>query len=172
MAAFVGFLVAAAPDPARARKEMQKLDWLVGKWEGESWMMSRDGQRQVSRGTEHVRRKVGGLALLVEGHFTSKTGSGEAEATVHEAMGVFSYDAAAGAIRFRTYLANGMGGEHEAKVADDGTIVWGYRVGNGEMRYTTRKGPQGEWIEVGEFSSDGKTWRQVLGMTLKRVDGP
>jgi len=70
---------------------MKKLDYMIGKWQGEGWM-ERDGQRHTFAGTENVQSKLSGIVMLVEGLFKGKaTGSAEV-VTVHETLGVLSYD--------------------------------------------------------------------------------
>ena len=91
----VGGSVAAAqsgPDSAGAeaqRAEMKKLDWIVGQWKGEGWIQM-GPKRQDFVGTESVRRKVGGVALLVEGNFRAKGAPPDAP-PVHETIAVVSY---------------------------------------------------------------------------------
>jgi len=144
------------------RSEMKKLDGLVGQWSGSGWTMREKG-RETFTGTETVQRKLNGLALLVEGNFKDKDG-----AIVHETLAVLSPNTKTKNYDFRTYLANGINGEHELK-AVGGSWQWGFQIPNGIIRYDI-KIENDTWIEIGEMSrDDGKTWIKFFEMNLKRV---
>jgi hypothetical protein len=142
--------------------EIKKLDYMVGEWKGTGWM-ERQGGRETFVGTETVQSKLSGLALLVEGNFKDKNGK-----VVHETLAVISYDEKTKGYNFRTYLANGTVGDHELKVLDGGW-QWGFQIPQGNVRFTFKLGEKGEWREIGEFSGDGKTWRQFLELNLQKV---
>ncbi len=57
---------AQMPDGSASRTAMQKLDFMVGRWRGEAWMV-RGAERVQTTMTEAIERKLGGVALLVEG---------------------------------------------------------------------------------------------------------
>jgi hypothetical protein len=151
---------------------MKKLEFLVGRWQGESWLEFAPGQRRTSRGTETVQSKLGGLLLTIEGvHRRRADGRGEG-AVVHNAFAVVSYDDKAKRYRFQAFTAQGQYADAEAKVGDR-RLEWGLRVpGFGEVRYAITLNDKGQWSETGEVSRDGKAWRQFFGMTLDRVNGP
>ena len=156
----------AQPNSSAQREEMKKLDYMIGQWRGEGWM-ERNGQRHTFSGTETVQSKLGGIALLIEGLFNSKPAGSEEMVPVHETLAVLSYDEKAKVYRFRTYLATGMSGDCELQVITGGW-PWGMHTPQGHIRYTFRLNEKGEWLEVGEFSQDGQTWRQFFEMTLRR----
>lgn len=147
--------------PARVN-EMKKLDYMVGEWKGTGWM-ERPGMRETFAGTETIQSKLGGLALLVEGKFKDKDGK-----VVHETLAVISYDEKTKNYNFRTYLANGTVGDHELKLIEGGW-QWGFQFPQGNVRFTFKLTDKGEWSEIGEFSADGKSWRQFLQMNLQRA---
>ncbi len=144
------------------RAEMKKLDALVGQWSGSGWIMHEKG-KETFTGTETVQRKLDGLALLVEGNFKDKEG-----VIVHETLAVLSPNTKTKNYDFRTYLANGMNGEHELKAVGS-SWQWGFQIPNGIIRYDI-KIQNDTWIETGEISrDDGKTWMKFFEMNLKRV---
>ena len=55
---------AQMPDGSASRAAMQKLDFMVGRWKGEAWMI-RGNERVNTTMTEVVERKLGGVAVLV-----------------------------------------------------------------------------------------------------------
>lgn len=61
-------------DLAAQREAMQKVDFLVGQWKGESWTEIIPGHRQRSEGTESVESKLDGLLLTIEGVHRRKEG--------------------------------------------------------------------------------------------------
>ena len=148
-------------------EEMKKLDFLVGRWQGEGWIMLGPGQRRTFRQTESVQPKAGGTVLLIEGMGRSKDAANEG-ATIHSAFAVVSYDRGAKVFRWRAYRADGNSIDTEAKVSEN-MLVWGFRDLRGETRFTTKLNEKGQWFEVGEFSRDGKTWQKFLEMILDRV---
>jgi hypothetical protein len=153
--------------PAPPAEVMKKLDFLVGHWEGEGWMMVGPGQRHTAKVTETVQRKLDGTVLLVEG-----VGRGVVagqERIVHNALGVINYDRQAGGFRMRAYRAEGQQVDAEIKLGDN-QIVWGFEDPRaGRIRFTMQVNKQGQWQEFGEASRDGgKTWFKFMEMTLDR----
>lgn len=162
-------LTSAAQAPAPAQPaEMRRLDFLVGRWQGEGWILLGPGGRHTFRQTENVERKVGGAALLVEGLGRSKD-PGDAGAVIHSAFAVVSYDRKAGAFRWHALRADGDPIDTQLKVSEN-MLIWGIpHPSGGEMRFTIKLNEKGQWFEVGEFSRDGKTWQKFFEMTLDRV---
>jgi hypothetical protein len=169
-------VVSAAPSrgqdaqaPAAQQEAMKKLDFLVGQWQGESWLELGPGQRRTAQGTETVQRKLNGLLLTIEGIHKRKVGDKVEESIVHEAFAVISYDEHAKRYRFQAYTGRGNYAEAETKVGDR-SLEWSMRIPQGgEVRYTIRLNEKGQWFEIGEFSRDGKEWRKFFEMTLERV---
>lgn len=151
--------------------ELERLDWLVGEWEGTGWMEYAPGQRAAFRGTERVERRMGGRLIVVEGTFLADMGPEVGEAPVHHAVGIFEYDPRADRFRFRTYTALGphTWGLRDAEVMD-GRVVWGYEDPQwGTVRYTLTHTDADEWHEEGHASADGgATWHRFFEMRLAR----
>jgi hypothetical protein len=83
---------------------------------------------------------------------------------------IISYDGKAKRYRWLAHTAGGEFTDAETKLTD-GAFEWKFRaVQAGEFRYTLRRTGAGEWHEVGERSSDGKTWQKFFEMTLRRVN--
>ena len=159
--------VEASPDNQIA--QMKKLDFMVGDWEGEGWIAFGPGPRSTFKSTERIRMKLGGVALLVEGHHTS-TMEAEKGRVVHDALAMLTYNEATDEYDFRTQLASGRGGNYIGKIMDDGTFVWGIDAPNGyKIRYTITIDDKGRWVEVGESSPDGESWQQFFEMKLTKV---
>ena len=166
-----GLLVMAAPVQGQvgsvSPEAMRKLDFLIGDWSGEAWYAMGPEGRTESRGTEQVRMKAGGAALMVEGRFSTVGPDGE-ERVVHDALGIIAPDPAGG-YRIRSFLADGRQGESKLELTEEG-FRWELEIpGQGVTRYTMRLTPAGEWVETGEFSRDGgRTWMEFMEMRLVR----
>ncbi len=151
------------PNAAEAKRaEMKNLDRLIGQWKGAGWIQQ-GAKRETFDGTETVQRKIGGLALLVEGNFKNKEG-----VVIHDTLAVISPNMKTKTYDFQTYLANGMNGIQELKTIEGGW-QWGLQFPGGAMRYTI-KIENDIWNEIGEMSrDDGKTWMKFFEMNLKKV---
>lgn len=149
-------LAEAEPAPPEAARPMDALDFLVGDWKGEGWILTRDGKRETFSSSEVIRRKLMGTALLIEGTHTG-----------FEAMAVVTHDAKAGQYRWRSFTSRGGGVDTEVKITGDRTLEW---YPSEHSRYTIRITDAGQWEEVGEYSRDGgETWTPFFGMSLQRV---
>lgn len=151
--------------PSAAEVEaMKKLDFIVGKWEGEGWLMAGAGKREVFKGTENVQAKLHGKALLVDGHFLDPKDN----RTVHETLAIITYDEKAKKCLFKTYLFNRPGGEFELTVIDKG-FSWELHPPNGpKVLYTMKLNEKGEWIESGEVMIEGREPLKFLEMRLAK----
>jgi hypothetical protein len=146
----------AETSPPPQAEAMKKLDFLVGEWKGEGWVVTREGKRETFSSTELIRKKLLGTALLIEGTHTG-----------FEAIAVVTYDANAQQYRWRSFTSRGGGVDAEAKLTGERTLQW-YPSAN--SRYTIAIGETGQWKEVGEYSRDeGKTWTQFFEMSVQRV---
>jgi hypothetical protein len=145
-----------------SRTEMKKLDAMVGKWQGSGWMQQ-GKERETFTGGENVQRKIDGLALLVEGKFANKE-----NVVIHETLAVLSYNSTSKDYDFNTFLFDGRKGQYTLKAAGE-NWQWGFSFPGGTIRYTINLTAD-TWHEIGEMSmDDGKTWRQIFEMTLKKV---
>lgn len=118
---------------------------------------------------ERVEEKLGGSVLLIEGrHESDVPGAGEPR-TVHHALAMLGYDAAAGHYTFQAQTVDQGGGTYEGRLTDEG-FVWGMETPQERIRYTITNADD-EWLEVGDFSRDGENWQQFFEMRLHRKDG-
>lgn len=152
----------AAPTQAPSER-MAPLSGLIGEWRGSGWTMLPDGTRSEFESRETVTPRLSGAALLVEGrHFPP----GDPDTVVHDAMGMITWDARANAYRFRTALANGMGGDFAVEVGD-GTFTWRMETPGGRIEFVTDfRG--GTWREQGWRIAPGGERVQFFEMTLTR----
>lgn len=149
-------------------EEMKKLAFLTGDWRGEGWIEMGPGKRSTFKQTEAVQSKLNGTVLIIEGLGKGQIGNTGEEGVIHNALAVISYDAAAKKHQFRAFRADGNYIDANVTVGDK-QLVWGFRdpQRGTEIRYTIKLTDTGQWREVGEFSMDGKQWRQFFEMTLQ-----
>ena len=156
-----------AADPPKSkdvqRREMAKLDWIVGRWKGSGWIqMGPQGRHEFTQ-TETIESKLDGLVLVVEGLGKAK----EDGSTVHTALAFASYDPRANKFRWHAFTPEGQI-EADAKVGTN-TLEWSFQIPQrGQMRYTITRNEKGEWFEIGEMSQEDKTWRKFFEMTLQK----
>ena len=153
------------PDGSANRAAMQRLDFMIGRWKGEAWML-RGSERVQTTMTETVESKLGGVVFLVEGLGAIPATGSTAPRIVHNAMAVISFDPRAGGYVMRSYVASGLWGDF-ALTPVEGGVSWSREVPGGRVR-NTAKIANGVWHEAGEFSRDGTTWMQIMEMKLRR----
>lgn len=166
-------LLPALAAPAAAQtvppsEAMQKLDFMVGEWEGEGWMQMGPGEPSTFQIHERVQSKAGGHVLLIEGHGTEQRAGYDEPVTVHEALAVLSYDAEQARYLLRSFTAQGRYVDADVEVGE-GQVIWSFAVPQGRVRYTMTHAAD-RWKEIGEFSADGQAWQQFLEMNLTRKD--
>ena len=147
--------------------EMKKVQWLVGKWKGEGWMMFGPEEKHTFSQTETVTSKLNGILLAIEGLGTD----GESN-IIHNAFAVLSFDSANQKFVMRAHKADGAFTEADAIVDDNGDFIWGFNHPYaGELRFTIRQNEKGQWHEIGEVSSDsGNSWFKNFEKILNKVE--
>jgi len=93
-------IAADRPTPREVqRREMKKLDWLVGRWKGTGWIqMGPQGRHEFTQ-TETIEARLDGLVLVIEGLGKAKEGG----STVHSALAFLSYDPRANQFRWHSF---------------------------------------------------------------------
>lgn len=162
-----------APQPPRGPVKpeaqisaMKKLDYMVGSWKGEGWI-DMGGRRITFRGSELVQRKLDGVALLVEGSFFARPEGSERDIPVHTTLGVVGFNPEKKAYMFTSWLATGSSGERELQLLPNGW-QWSIDHPRGKVRYVMSLTEAGEWLEIGERSSDGAAWTKFFEMKLRK----
>jgi hypothetical protein len=156
---------------ARHREKLAPLQVLVGDWQGEGWidMGPRAGGRKTFQLKESVQSRLDGTVLLVEGLGTSRASPEAPEVPTHQALGIFSWDDAAGRVRFSAYRLGSGTVDTEMKLLGDGVFQWGFDLPQGRIRYTLNV-RDGVWVEKGDMSRDGgRTFSPFFEMTVRRA---
>jgi hypothetical protein len=154
-------LIGLLPTPLLAQQTAAKqadglktLDWMVDKWEGESWLEFAPGQRKTNHSLETVQSKVGGAVLLIEGYHKGKI-AGQPETAEDVITDKYSSilldDSKAERHRFIAFTARQGYGDFQVKVADE-CWEWETTTPSGRVRFTITHSDKDEWSEKGEAS--------------------
>jgi len=139
------------------KSEIQKLAFIVGEWEGEGWMMGRDGSRNSFTQSEHIQFKLDSTAILIEG-----LGKNNGQ-IIHNAMAIVAYNKQEKNYTFNSFLSTGHGGSFKAELKED-KFYW---YPNENMRYIIYLNEKGQWYEIGEMKRQD-SWFQFFEMTLDK----
>ncbi|WP_137092158.1 hypothetical protein [Mangrovivirga cuniculi] len=142
-----------------SKKEISRLNFMTGKWQGKGWMMGPDRQKAEFEQTENIQFKLDSTTVLIEGLGVNNG------TVIHNAMAIVSYDKEEGSYNFQSYLHNGRKGEFKGELID-GKFYW---YPNENMRYIIELNEQDQWFEVGEIRRDNG-WFQFFEMTLNRME--
>lgn len=141
---------------------MKKLDFLVGNWEGQGWMLH-PGGREVFNGTETVQKKLQGKALLIEGKFVDpKDGR-----VVHETLAVLTYNEQSKKYVLQTHLFNRPSGVFDVIVKPNG-FSWTIAMDGIPRTDYDMNVVNGEWVEKGVVSLPNGQKHEFLEMRLKK----
>jgi hypothetical protein len=152
------------PDPAPVLEAMKAVAFLEGRWVGEGWIQMGPVAKEEFSQTEVVERKLDGGLLLIEGIGRSKAPEAK---QVHHAFAVVSFDPSKKKYRFSSHIVGRPPLDVDSEVGPN-TFKWSYQPQAGvHIRYLI-KVADATWHEVGEFSTDGQSWRQFFEMTLRK----
>jgi hypothetical protein len=142
-----------------AQKEIKKLAFLVGDWEGSGWIRMQDGNLRNFEQTERVQFKLDSTIVLIEGQ-------GRAHGQIyHDALAIVSYNHSDKNYSFTSFLNTGRSGKYKAELIED-KLFW-YPGDN--MRYIIYINDEGQWYESGEYNTGGDNWFQFFEMTLDKL---
>lgn len=160
--------VAQDYDPATL-EAMSRLHFLEGRWEGQSWSRTRDGERREGRVVEIIETKLNGSILTLEGLGAAGDPEAPGADLRHHAFAVIHFAPGKG-YRMHSYK-DGRFLDAELKVTGDNAVEWGFELPNGgRVRFDLSLDGAGRWTETGSYSPDGENWAPFFGMTLERVD--
>ncbi|NVK52087.1 MAG: hypothetical protein HWD85_04075 [Flavobacteriaceae bacterium] len=157
----------AQNDSVKPYTSVKQLDFMIGEWEGTSWMMTRKG-KENSVVKEKAEYKLGKSIIVVEGIGTKTDTIKNNTTTIHNAFGIISYDSEKKRLLMNAYK-NGESTLSEIKFIANKVIQWGMENTNGsKVRFTVDFSAKDKWTEIGEFSRDGINWTKFLEMKLTR----
>jgi hypothetical protein len=106
--------------------------------------------------------------ILIEGLGKNREGR-----TVHNALGLLTYDVRTKQYTMRSYLSDGRITEARFEILGKDTFRWSYPFTQGGrtmwIRYTLTFTDGNRWNEVGEYSANEKDWTKFFEMNLVRT---
>ena len=142
-----------------SQSEILKLQFIIGKWKGNGWMIGADGKKSEFEQTENIQFKLDSTLILIEG-FGQSNGK-----IIHNAMAIISYNQEYKNYTFQSYLQNGRKGEFKAEVINDSLYWYPYE----NMRYIITINEKGQWFEIGEMQRNND-WFRFFEMSLDRSE--
>lgn len=153
------------PDTEAQRAAIRKLQFLVGKWDGEARIYRKPDESVVLKQTEEAQFKLGGLLLQIEGIGRTKD-NGQ---PVLQALGVISYDDERSTYHMRAYN-DGRFLETDVEIFGDGlSFKWSFALGEIKTNSLLRINEAGEWTEFAEISIGSQPARKFMELTVRRV---
>src|SRR5262249_7152800 len=154
------------PDLNAQRTAMKKLEFLVGKWNGEARLLRGSEQWMDMHQSEEAQYKLDGLILVIEG-VGRTTSDGH---SVLQALGVISFDDETATYHMRAFN-DGRFLESEVKLlSPDKAISWGFALGQITTKSVLRINENGEWTELAEIQIGSELPKTLLELTVRRVD--
>lgn len=149
--------------------KMKAFVTWIGEWHGNGWMQMGPGEPKKFSIDEVVQSKLDATILLVEGIGKTPDPQTNTEMVVHHAMAILSYDPVGNQYKFNSHLKNGRSTDAWFTVMGENKFQWGFDTPQGKVRYSiTIDASAKTWLESGEFSNDGTTWRKFFEMNLKK----
>lgn len=152
------------PDAEARVEAMDKLEPMIGEWEGPATVMSPDGPVELTQ-HEMVERKLSGDMITVQG-----TGRAEDGTVQFTAFAIVTYDLESQQYTWRAYSDQAQGHvlETELRVQDNGDWEWTQPTPQGEIVNSTTFA-DGNWAETGTMTmSDGREV-ETLSMNLTKI---
>lgn len=153
---------AAAQNIAKAKAALAPVASMIGTWDGDATVMTGPGQTLAVKQHEDIVAGAMGTVIMIRG-----TGRDPQTGAINfEAAGTVWFDVEAGKLRMRTFN-NGRSIEPDVEIRPD-TIVWGFAVPGGRIRYTIALTAD-TWHEIGEFIREGAAPIKTIDMRLRRT---
>jgi hypothetical protein len=106
-------------DEIDERAAMKKLDFVIGIWEGEGWLLASPDQRYPFSVTESYSYRCGGLLIDGEGRFRPQGVPEDAETNTMYGLGMIYFDRPSGEYRMWHYGGTGSGFAFTQKIGID-----------------------------------------------------
>lgn len=124
--------------------------------------------RSESVTLEKVEYKLDSSIIVVEGLGTITDSLTNVTTVIHNAFGVIFFDSKTNSLAMNAYK-DGESTLSKIEFIGEKVFRWNLDIPNGgAVRFTVDFSVDNKWIETGEFSADGTTWRNFMGMDLSR----
>lgn len=160
--------MAQAPEGSANAEKLKAAHFLAGDWRGSGWYISQ-GKKLKFDQTENIQLKLDGTAMLIEGLGVIQGSEDYNPRNVHASLAVLVWNVDDEKYHMHAFRNDGGYADAIAEFPGKNKMTWGFKYpGTGEIRYTITIDEDGNWVETGEMSSDGKQWNTQLEMTLKK----
>lgn len=164
---FYGIAIGQVPENSQ-KTALKQLNWLIGEWSGSS-VVNMGGKKSVVFVNEKVQPSLDSTIFIINGRGTEKDTLSKKDIIVHDAFAVISYDEVQNKFRWNAWrIPGGTYGQLEIKLGEK-SFEWSTQVKGGQTRYHAFLNEKNQWIEIGEFSSDGVKWFKFITMTLNKI---
>ncbi|MBL8068929.1 MAG: hypothetical protein JNM28_10800 [Armatimonadetes bacterium] len=148
------------------RREMAKLDFMIGYWEGTLTDFQTDPPT-VAHGYENVRSAAGGTALFDNALYEIETSG--VKKPVNSIAAMIWFDTARQAHTMRIQSESGWSDQFDLHPTQNG-MDWSVKFGETTVYYTLRISPEGEWVE--SAVTDRASRKKIFEIRLKRTGPP
>lgn len=148
------------------RREMAKLEFMVGYWEGTLTDFQTDPPT-VAHGYENVRSVAGGTALFDNALY--ETEADGVKKPVNSIAAMIWFDSQRGSHAMRIQSASGWSDQFDLHPTQNG-MDWSVKFGETTVYYTLRISPEGEWVE--SAVTDRASRNKIFEIRLKRTGPP
>ena len=153
----------AAPDMAKQKAAVARLDAFDGAWRGTATVLKPGSPPLRLIQTEQVGSSLGGAIKVIHGRSYQQDGA----PSDFSAFAVISFDDAAGTYDFRAY-AQGRAGNFPLAITGDG-FEWRRAMGPRDaLRYSASIN-RDRWHEEGWFEHDNHRSAKIFEMDLQRL---
>ncbi len=150
---------------------IRQLDFMLGNWEGEGWIYI-NRERKTFIQYEEIVPKADSSIMVVNGKGYAKEAGVITDRVIHDAFGVISPNTAAGyGVTMLSFSTASGRLENQMYLIEEKKVQWSFQdERGGTIRFTEDFSQDGQWIENGEYSMDGKQWFPFFKMELHRQE--
>ena len=164
----IPFVTVAQSSDSLQKKAMEKLNWIVGSWEGITITQMGPGQSDTIIMNENIKYSLDSTVIVIEGKGFMRNVNGKKGKLAHDAMAIISYNNYTQKYRWNSWRVPGAYYQEFEPIIRENGLSWGMQTPQGYMRYNLILDENGEWEETGEFSKDNENWFPFLSMHLIR----
>ncbi len=144
---------------------LKKLQWMIGSWSGTSTVTT-ENQKRITHIKETVQPSLGGTILLINVRATDADTFTNKQSLAYTSFSVISFDTKKKTYRWTSWRTNGNDYEEENFEVGNQSFDYTSHERGGQVRYKANLDSKGEFLETGEYSTDGATWKEFITMKL------
>jgi hypothetical protein len=156
---------ARTPEVKAQREALQRLDFLIGSWQGTAQLLRGPGVVVDLDQTERAEYRLDGLVLLIEGVGRDRvTGT-----PLLQAFGLVTYDDERSTYRMRAFN-DGRFLETDVALIESGLgMSWGFALDDISTHSVLRISDDGAWTERAELTIGCTPPKTLLNLSVRRT---